>query len=135
MILNTQTNQYELEVDDVVQNSSYTSDDLVAHQIDLKTISRDTYRILYNFYKGNNSEANRKKIDEYIIEENKVNGLMFVMIEYLKGAIISGLDLNAYINEFFATMNGSMRHKRHFSNTVKEEARSHGLYFPGKIIW
>lgn len=135
MKLNTQTNQYVLELDDVIQNTDYTSEDLEAHQIDLRTISRDTYRVLYSFYKGANAELNRKKFDDYVIEYNKSFGLMFVMIEYLKGAIISGLDLNSYVNEFFPAMNGNMNQKRHFSNTVKEEARSQGLYFPGGIIW
>ena len=130
------TNQFEIEVSDVTQHTDYTSEDLKQHGIDLRKISRDTYRILNNFYKGPNPQQHAENLQEYIIQKEKANGLMFVMIEFLHGAMISGMDLNTYTNEFFHHVRSSrVTSKPHFSSTLREEARVQGLYFVGKIRW
>lgn len=135
MEFNEETQQYELEIDDVTSNTNYTAEDIAQHGIDLRDISRNTYRVLYNFYVGPQAELHRKNIDEYIIDKDKKYGLMLVMIEYLKGAIISGMDLNAYSNEFMMNaQNRGIVDKPSYSYTVKQEARSQGLYFPGGLL-
>ena len=128
--------QYYLEINDIVQHTNYTSEDIAQHNIDLKMLSRDVYRVLYNLGSTRNKEQHRKKIDQYIIENNKSEGLMFVMIEFLRGALVSGKDLNAYTNDMILNMRtGAMVEKNSYSRTVKEEAKSQGLYFPGEIRW
>ena len=128
--------QYYIEINDITQHTDYTSEDIAQHNIDLKMLSRDTYRVLYTLGATRNRESHRKKIDEYIIEQDKKINLMFVMLEFLRGAIVSGKDLNAYTNDMIMNMQtGKFVEKSHYSKTVKEEAMSQGLYFPGEIRW
>ena len=81
----------------------------------IKIISHSVYRLIYNWRKGvgrnDHIKYMRKKI--YDNDNEEVTALMFAMIEAVKGAIESGMDLNAYINE----------PKDNMPYTVKEELK------------
>ncbi len=123
--------QFYLTVGDVVTNTQFTSEDIALHNMDLKEISQATYRVMHNFYKGPNPQKHAEILRNKIIEDpEKQKGLMFAMLEFLRGAMISGMDLNAYIaNEL---MSGTSRYNA--PKTVKEELKINGLYFPGELL-
>jgi len=131
MEFNTLRNQFYLTIDDVIQNTQFTSEDIYALNIDLNEISEATYRIMLNFYKGPNPQKHADILKQMIIDsDEKQNGLRNAMLEFLRGAVVSGMDLNAYIaRELQAGFTRS-----HAPVTVKQELRIAGLYFPGEIL-
>lgn len=105
MQLDTVKNEYYIEEKDVTDNTFYQNADLArvfgASNIgrNLKIISHAVYRLIYEAYRG------IKKADHITFMRTKIsnntNGeqtfLMNAMIELVRGAIESGSDLNAYI--------------------------------------
>jgi len=72
----------------------------------LKNISRLVYRVIYSEYIGLNRDTHKKYMKKKIYDNSygEVTSLMFAMLETVKGAIESGMDLNAYIDEPKETM-------------------------------
>ena len=99
------TQEYYITRDAVINLTTYSSDELglIFNDINkaLKIISHSVYRLIYNWRKGiggrDHIKYMRKKIYDNAKEE--VTALMLAMIEAVKGAVESGMDLNAYINE------------------------------------
>jgi len=99
--------EYYITLEALTNLTGYTSDDIALAfgekvNINLKNISHSVYRLIYNWRrspKGKYAHKKymRKKIYENIQEE--VIALRNAMIEMAKGAIESGMDLNAYIND------------------------------------
>jgi len=93
---------YYLEVGDVVDNSFYSESDLgrvfndnVAKTI--KLLSRDIYALMYSYYKGVYMNEHKEFIQNRI--ELEKEQFKRAVIEHIKGAIESGMDLNAYIDQ------------------------------------
>jgi hypothetical protein len=93
---------YYLEVGDVVDNSFYSESDLgrvfndnVAKTI--KLLSRDIYALMYSYYKGVYMNEHKEFIQHRI--ELEKEQFKRAVIEHIKGAIESGMDLNAYIDQ------------------------------------
>ena len=112
--------EYYITTDAITNYTTYNSNDLsLIFKSDankaIKIISHSVYRLIYNWRKsvGRNDHIKymRKKI--YDNDNKEVTALMFAMIEAVKGAIESGMDLNAYINE----------PKDNMPYTVKEELK------------
>lgn len=105
MTLNSVTNEYYIDVDDVLAETTYSSDELgrVFGVIDkeLKLLSRAIYRLIYDWYPGLNKSDHITYMQEKIVANanNEQRFLKYAMIEMVKGAIESGMDLNAYLNE------------------------------------
>lgn len=96
--------EYYITLDGVTNNTQYSSDDLNQMKIDaqtLKTISHSVYRLIYNARWGRGKYAHKKYMRKKIYEnaEEEVTALMFAMLEAVKGAVESGMDLNAYTND------------------------------------
>ena len=131
MEFDAKRNQFYLTMSDVVSNTQFNSNEIAEQNIDLKEISQATYRVMHSVYRGKNYQKQAKILQDMIIEDPELqNGLMFAMLEFLRGAMVSGMDLNAYIaNEI---MQGVDRHNA--PKTVKEELKINGLYFPGELL-
>ena len=95
-------NEYYVTVDDVINNSEFTEDDLQQAYGDkiefyLKDLSSKTYSIMYGAYRGIHRERQRTAL-QYIInnDESKQNAILKAIIEYIRGDISIGLSLNLY---------------------------------------
>jgi len=127
MILKT-NNEYYIEIDDVLNNSEITEEDLndtFGEQVEnwLKTLSSRTYRVLYSAYKGWNIDQQVLEL-KYIINNNddKKAIMMEAIIEYVRGAVYSGMDMNTYLG------------KQGHSADVEYILRNGGLWFAGPIL-
>lgn len=131
MEFDAKRNQFYLTMSDVVSNTQFNSNEIAEQNIDLKEISQATYRVMHSVYRGKNYQKQAKVLQDMIIEDPALqDGLMFAMLEFLRGAMVSGMDLNAYIaNEL---TQGTERHNA--PKTVKEELKINGLYFPGELL-
>lgn len=104
MELDTNTNEYYIIMDDVTNNTMFSSNDMGSRGIDdkaLKILSHSIYRLIYRHYKGAFIEDHRTFM-QTILSNNANNEryyLMNAMLEMVKGAVQSGMDLNAYLNE------------------------------------
>lgn len=102
---NMDREEYYITLDGVLSYTSFTDDELgnIFDDVtkDLKTISHNVYRLLYSWYRGpepyNHQRFIRMKI--YDNTQGEVQALTYAFIEAIKGAVESGMDLNAYINE------------------------------------
>lgn len=98
------TQEYYINIDCVINNTAYSSADLLGRKIDnnvLKMISHSVYRVIYDYRKGVNKYAHKKYMRKKIYNNanEEVSALMSAMLEATKGAVESGMDLNAYTNE------------------------------------
>lgn len=114
--------EYYITIDTITNYTQYSSDDLGQMKINdktLKMISHSVYRLMYGWRKGTGKYAHKKFMRKKIYdnEEEEVTVLMLAMIEAVKGAVESGMDLNAYINEPKDTL----------PYTVSEELKQAGL--------
>lgn len=138
MQLDTNRNQFYLTIDDVVSETNYNSEDVYEQNVDLKEISQATYRVMHNFYKGHNPRKHAEILQQMIIDDlEKQKHLKFAMLEFLRGALVSGMDLNAYIaTVVYNQQTGGSSHteKTNSPHTVREELRIGGLYFPGELL-
>lgn len=138
MELNETRKQFYITMDDVVQNTAFDSDEIYQLKIDLREISEATYRVIHNFYKGPNPAKHADILRDMIIEDpDKQRGLLHAMLEFLRGAVVSGMDLNAYIaTVVYNQQTGGATHteKTNAPHTVREELRMGGLYYPGELL-
>lgn len=111
--------EYYITMDAITNYTTYTSDELALIFGDvnkgIKVICHSIYRLIYNWRKGVGRQDHIKYMRKKIYDNNngEVTALMLAMIEAVKGAIESGMDLNAYINE----------PKDNMPYTVKEELK------------
>lgn len=115
--------EYYITLDGVTNNTQYSSDDLNQMKIDaqaLKAISHGVYRVIYNVRRGKGKYAHKKYMRKKIYDNNEeeVTVLMSAMIEAVKGAVESGMDLNAYINEPKDTMPMTVYQELHSANLL-----------------
>ena len=114
--------EYYITQDCITNYTTYNSSDLglifANANKAIKIISHSVYRMIYNWRKGVGGRDHIKYMRKKIYDNNneEVTALMFAMIEAVKGAIESGMDLNAYINEPKDTL----------PHTVKEELTALG---------
>src|SRR6056297_1632698 len=96
--------EYYINSDCVINYLPYTQDELGNLGLNDKTIkliSHSVYRLIYNYRKGSGKLAHKKymRLKIYNNSNEEVQVLMMAMLEAVRGAIESGMDLNAYINE------------------------------------
>ena len=118
---------YRVEIDDVLNNSEFTQTDLTnifKEQVEanLKVISQRVNQIMFNAYRGLNKKRQIDFIKWWVQQETyRQNALRDAMIEYLRGVIYGGLDMNNY--------DGGMTH----SETVIDIMRDGDIWFPQTI--
>ncbi len=138
MQFDSRRQQFYLTVDDVIQNTQFTSEDLVQNNIDLNEISQGTYRVMHSFYKGANPQKHADILKDMIVDDpDKQQALLNAMLEFLRGALVSGMDLNAYIASVVYDQNTGMNQQLKKTNspyTVRQELRIGGLYYPGELL-
>ncbi len=89
-----------------------------------KALSHAVYRIIYNSYVGINQPAHIKFM-QYKIKNNHENEkryLLLAMIEMVRGALNSDMDLNAYTETDL----------KHYPETVVSELKNGRLIIPGE---
>lgn len=115
--------QYLLTEDDVLNNSEFTSAELTEVfgeklEYNLQNISRKTYRVMYNAYRGIHRERQVAWLDWYIQqEETRQNAMRDASIEYLRGAMYSGMDMKSYLGN-----------EQSYSNGVIDILKENGLW-------
>ncbi len=95
--------EYYINTSCVANYTTYSSDELLAIKLDdkaIKAISHIVYRLIYTYYRGHESYKHKQfmRMKIYDNTQGEVTALMFAMIEAVKGAVESGMDLNAYID-------------------------------------
>lgn len=119
MEFNETMNEYYITIDDITNNTPYSSDDLNGVfgevKMTLKNISHAVYRLMYSYYNGMNPHTHKTFIQRKIGYDMMDEQTQFKLacIEAVKGAVESGMDLNAYTNE----------PKDTFPSTVYDELR------------
>jgi len=123
-----ENNEYLITKDEVIDNSEFSDNELVevyGEAIDfyLKTASSKTYSIMYSAFIGINKERQYAAI-RYMLEQDttKVTGLRDAIIEYIRGAMYSGMDLNLYLGS------GAT-----YSPELVNILKKHGLWIVAKI--
>lgn len=95
--------EYQIEKDDVLNNSEFMETDLTEVygeklEYSLINASNKVYSIMYSAFPGIDKERQIAAI-QYMInnDEVKQRGIREAIIEYLRGALYSGMDLNLYL--------------------------------------
>lgn len=95
--------KYLLEINDVINNSEFNEEDLkevFGEKIEyyLKNFSEKTYSIAYNAYRGIHRERQRIWLNWFIQQtDDRQNAMRDAQIEYVRGAVYSGMDLQDYL--------------------------------------
>ena len=120
--------EYYITLDAVTNYTTYNSTDIAVLGQDiskaLKVISHSVYRLIYDQRRAKDKFVHKKYMRKKIYDnaQEEVTVLMLAMIEAVKGAIESGMDLNAYVNE----------PKDVFPATVYQELRQADLLDPSE---
>jgi hypothetical protein len=120
-------NEYYIEVNDILNNSEFTEPELTdvfGEKIDehLKNISAKTYRVLYSAYSGWNIDQQKLELQEIINgSDTKKQVMLEAIVEYVRGAVYSGLDLQVYLG------------KKGYSQEVIDILRQGGLWYVAEI--
>lgn len=122
------SNQYIINIEDVINNSEITEEDLTevyGNHITSQLIvaSRKVYTIMYNAYCGWEVEQQIKEL-HYIInnDSTKKDGIRDAIIEYVRGALISGMDLKQYESD-----------EKYYSSGVRDILHQNGLWIKATI--
>ena len=98
-----ENNQYYIEKDDILEHSEFEETDLTEVfgeklEYHLKVASKKIYSIMYSAYGGKERER-QYKIMRYMINnsEDMQRGIRDAIIEYIRGALITGMDLKDYL--------------------------------------
>ena len=120
--------EYQITKDEVINNSEFLESDLTdvyGEAIDfyLKNASSKVYSIMYSAFRGIDKERQYAAL-RYILnnDEDKIAGLRDAIIEYIRGAMYSGMDLNLYLQT-------GASHSKEVVNILKK----HGLWIVAKI--
>ena len=113
--------EYYATLDDVLENTLLDSNDLsfiFGSNINkgLKILSHNVYRLIYDYYKGINKNEHITFMQRKIANNqyNEQTYLLNAIIELVRGVVQSGVDLNAYNDEY----------KSKYPETVYEELRN-----------
>jgi hypothetical protein len=106
MYKDNELNEYYIEKKDILDNTMYSEYELGRIFGDdlkkvFKLMSQDIYTLIYNAYRGpymsDHIEYMQKKIEDNSNREQYQ--LKRAMIEYVKGAVESGMDLSEYLDQ------------------------------------
>ena len=121
-------NEYIITVDDVLNNSEFSDTELTdvfgeKIKYHLINISKKTYRAMYSAYNGWNIEQQKLEMQEIINDdEDKQQVMLEAIVEYVRGAMYSGMDLQVYLG------------KKGYSDEVIDILRIGDLWYPSQII-
>jgi len=121
-------NEYTVTIDDVIDNSEFSNSELVdvlgeGIEYHLTNMSKKTYRVMYSAYNGWNIEQQMLEMQEIINNnEDKQQVMLEAIVEYVRGAMYSGLDLQIYMGN------------KGYSTELKDILRMGGLWIKGEIL-
>jgi len=132
-------NQYEIEKDDILNNSEITNTDLTdvygeKMEFHLKVASRKVYSIMYTVYGGKERER-QYKVMRYMINNSKdmQRGIREAIIEYIRGALVSGMDLKDYLPS--ASIEERKENLASYPPMVKNILEENGLWIKRQILY
>lgn len=103
MYFRAKTQELYITIDDVLNETSFTSKDLQDKLGDRyedvieRELSRGVYRYLHGLYRGFDNKEHTRILNALIFNNgNYQEALKLAMVEHVKGAVYAGLDLNAY---------------------------------------
>jgi len=106
MVFNAKTQELYITIDDVLNETSFSSKDVqdklgeAFEKVIERDLSRDVYRYLHGLYRGFDNKEHTRILNALIFNNgNYQEALKWAMIEHVKGAVYSGLDLNKYSAE------------------------------------
>jgi hypothetical protein len=129
-----------LETSDILSNSEIEETDLVEqfgqkYEFTVVQLAQRTYRAIYSAYRGTDRDRQKKAI-QYMINtgDNKEalqETVLRAEIEYIRAALITGMDLSVYItqNSIEERILNEVTHPR----SVVEILREGGLWITGRI--
>ena len=103
MIYDFTRQEYEVKMDAVVNRTDFTQHELglIFKPNTMRLLSQAVYRIIYGAYAGPDKDIHirymRKKIYNNLHGER--DWLLQAVVELVRGAVESGMDLNAYTND------------------------------------
>lgn len=138
MIYDAKRQEFFVTVDDVTNNTEFTTSDLkdklgdYYKEIIERDLSRMVNRVLYGLYKGTQPLRHRKYINAYVLTNSFAQSkLRDAFVELVKGAMYSGMDLNAYKADFMQGMDGQISH-RSLPLSVMDELQMGQLLITGE---
>lgn len=106
MVFRAKTQELYITLDDVLNETSFSSKDLQDKLGDRfedvieRELSRGVYRFLHAQYRGFDNKEHVRILNALIFNNgNYQEALKLAMVEYVKGAVYSGMDLNAYSHD------------------------------------
>lgn len=106
MVFRAKTQELFITLDDVLNETSFSSKDLQDKLGDRfedvieRELSRGVYRFLHAQYRGFDNKEHVRILNALIFNNgNYQEALKLAMVEYVKGAVYSGMDLNAYSHD------------------------------------
>jgi hypothetical protein len=118
MKFNHKTQETYITIDDVINESSFTSKDIqdkLGEQFDRvveRDLSRNVYRYLHGLRRGFDNARHTRILNALIFNNRKYQrAIKLAMVEMVKGAMYSGMDLNAYSAEILKTMPDTVLHE------------------------
>ncbi len=134
MKFNHKTQETYITIDDVINESSFTSKDIqdkLGEQFDRvveRDLSRAVYRYLHGLRRGFDDGRQTRILNALIFNNRKFQrGLKLAMVEMVKGAMYSGMDLNAYSAEDAVAVGSTVIPTKDIPNTVLHELKNGGL--------
>lgn len=128
--MTTDNGQYLTTKDEVLNNSEFSETDLTdvygeELEFSLKLASRKTYNIMYSAYRGVNKGRQRLALNYMIAQDTiKQDAIMYATIEYIRGALSSGMDLKEYLAE-----------KPNYSKSVIDILKQNDLWIVAEIYY
>ena len=126
--MTTDNGQYLTTKNEVLNNSEFTEADLTdvygeGLEFSLKLASRKTYNIMYSAYRGVNKGRQRLALNYMIAQDTtKQDTIRDATIEYIRGALSSGMDLKEYLVE-----------KPNYSKSVIDILKQNDLWIVAEI--
>jgi len=141
MYFNAKTKELYITLDDVLSETTFSSKDLQdklgANFEDVlkRDLSRAVYRFLHGQFRGFTASDHKDILNALIFNNSNYQlGLKLAMVEMVKGAMYSGMDLNAYSADVDMTATGT-KSKKSIPDNVYWELKNSGLLdLSGRLI-
>lgn len=135
MYFRAKTQELYITLDDVLNETSFTSKDIQDklgenfEDVIERDLSRDVYRYLHGQYRGFDNKEHVRILNALIFNNgNYQEALKWAMVEHVKGAIYSGMDLNSYATGITITPSGKVvSTTKDMSDNVMWELKNGGL--------
>lgn len=136
MYFNSKTHELYITLDDVINQTSLTSKDIQDklgdnfEKVIERDLSRDVYRYLYSLYRGFDAASHIRTLNALVFNNRSYQkALQLAMVEHVKGAVYSGMDLNSYGTDITVTPSGKVINtQKDMTDNVLIELKNGGLY-------